>query len=269
MFSPDIVSSEEFLSMPVSSRELYFQLGMNADDDGFIQPKLIMRLAGATDDDLKVLLAKRFLLTFESGVVVIKHWLIHNMIRADRYKLTRFQDEKKLLFIKENKAYTEHNQLGCQNDNQMAPQVRLGKVRLGKDRELSNDSVPSKTLKEFRNLRRVQAGNPPMEKKVATEKQKAFLKRMKSLDYFHTKGVENGFDYLEEEDESANRKFQGIARTFEKRYGDNYKEVVDWWFAGDNAWCDYHPSNFYSVGTWMKFDNSSKNKTGGIIHLED
>ena len=84
MFIPEIVSSDEFLTMPVSSRELYFQLGMNADDDGFIQPKMTMRIVGATDDDLKVLLAKRFLLIFESGVVVIKHWLIHNMIRGDR-----------------------------------------------------------------------------------------------------------------------------------------------------------------------------------------
>ena len=134
MFSPDIVSSEEFLDMPVSSRELYFQLGMNADDDGFIQPKIIMRIIRATDDDLKVLLSKRFLLRFQSGVVVIKHWLIHNMIRQDRYKPTRFQDEKKTLQIKENKAYTDKKSLlatnGLQNGNQMAPQVRLGKVRL-------------------------------------------------------------------------------------------------------------------------------------------
>lgn len=129
MFSPDIVGSEEFLSMPVSSRELYFQLGMNADDDGFVQPKLVMRLSGATDDDLRVLLAKRFLIPFESGVVVIKHWLIHNMIRADRYKPTRFQKEKQALKIKENKAYSEVNKVGLQNGNQLAPQVRLGKVR--------------------------------------------------------------------------------------------------------------------------------------------
>lgn len=128
MFSPDIVSSEEFLNMPVSSRELYFQLGMHADDDGFIQPKLIMRLAGASDDDLKVLLTKRFLLSFKSGVVVIKHWLIHNMIRSDRYKPTRFQEEKKNLIIKENKAYTD----GLHSGNHLATQVRLGKVRLGK-----------------------------------------------------------------------------------------------------------------------------------------
>lgn len=141
MFSPDIVSSEEFLTMPVSSRELYFQLGMNADDDGFVQPGLIMKLTGSTNDDLKVLLAKRFLLSFQSGVVVIKHWLIHNMIRADRYKTTRFQEEKNMLIIKENKAYTEENKLGCQNDNQLAPQVRLGKVRLGKNISVAKATV--------------------------------------------------------------------------------------------------------------------------------
>src|SRR3990167_8000153 len=107
MFSPDIVESEEFLSMPISSQALYFHLGMNADDDGFINPRPTMRVANISDDDLKVLLAKRFLLPFETGVVVIKHWLIHNMIRADRYKPTRYLEEKSTLFIKENKAYTD------------------------------------------------------------------------------------------------------------------------------------------------------------------
>jgi len=129
MFSPQIVCSEEFLTMPVSSRELYFQLGMQADDDGFIQPKLIMKLTGAQDDDLKVLLAKRFLLAFDGGVVVIKHWLIHNLIQKDRYHPTRFQDQKKLLLIKENKAYTESDK----PVNKMLTEVRLGKVRLGED----------------------------------------------------------------------------------------------------------------------------------------
>jgi len=136
MFSPDIVCSEEFLDMPASSRELYFQLGMRADDDGFIQPKFIMKTVGASDDDLKVLLTKRFLLPFKSGVVVIKHWLIHNMIRADRYKPSRFVDEKKTLFIKENKAYTDKDEDATPllatkwqpTGNHPAPQVRLGKV---------------------------------------------------------------------------------------------------------------------------------------------
>lgn len=139
MFSPDIVCSADFLDMPVSSRELYFQLAMRADDDGFIQPKLVLRTVSASDDDLKVLLTKRFLLPFENGVVVIKHWLIHNMIRADRYKPTRFQDEKKTLFIKENKAYTDNSPLGLHSGNQMEPQVR---DRIGKDREEREEEAP-------------------------------------------------------------------------------------------------------------------------------
>lgn len=123
MFSPLIVESEEFLMMPVSSQALYFHLGMNADDDGFIQPKIVMRTTGANDDDLKVLLTKRFLLAFESGVVVVKHWLIHNLIQKDRYHPTRFQEEKKALIIKDNKSYSD-------SVNKMLPEVRLGKDRL-------------------------------------------------------------------------------------------------------------------------------------------
>lgn len=144
MFSPDIVCSEEFLEMPPSSRELYFQLGMRADDDGFIQPKSVIRGVGAKEDDLKVLIAKRFVLPFDSGVVVIKHWLIHNMIRLDRYKPTRFQEEKNSLYLKENKAYTDNREHGTMllatswqpNGNHPAPQVRLGKVNNSGEAEL-------------------------------------------------------------------------------------------------------------------------------------
>lgn len=129
MFSMDIVSSDAFLDMPTSSRELYFQLAMYADDDGFVNPKKIVRMVGASEDDVKVLLAKRFILSFESGVVVIKHWLIHNLLRADRYKATTYTEEKKLLKVKENKAYTELSPLWQPNGNQMATQVRIGKDR--------------------------------------------------------------------------------------------------------------------------------------------
>ncbi len=135
MFSPDIVASDAFLDMPSSTQALYFHLGMNADDDGFVSPKKIMRILGAQDDDLKVLLTKRFVLPFESGVVVIKHWLIHNLIRKDRYKETRYVDEKRLLIVKENGAYTELTTTRQPNGNQMAPQGRLGKGRLGKERK--------------------------------------------------------------------------------------------------------------------------------------
>lgn len=104
--------------------------------------------------------------------------------------------------------------------------------------------------------------NPPKRKpKVLTDKQKIAVKRLRALSYFHDKGIENGFDYLLEEDDQANRKFVGLARAFEKRYPENWKEVIDWWFETDNAWCDYHPSNFFSVSNWMKFDNKHRQPT--------
>lgn len=127
LFSPDVVSSDAFLEMPISSQALYFHLGMGADDDGFVNPKRIMRMIGCSDDDLKVLLAKRFVLAFESGVIVLKHWLIHNSIRKDRYHETRYLDEKKTLFIKENNAYSNVWQ---PNGNQMVPEVKLSEVKL-------------------------------------------------------------------------------------------------------------------------------------------
>ena len=108
MFAKTIVTSDAFLDMPASTRCLYFLLGMVADDDGFVNnPKSIMRQAGATTDDMNLLIAKRFILTFQSGVVVIKHWCIHNTIQKDRYKETKYLEEKALLTLDGNKAYTE------------------------------------------------------------------------------------------------------------------------------------------------------------------
>lgn len=145
MFAKTIIDSDAFLDMPLSTQSLYFHLSMRADDDGFINnPKRIQRLIGASDDDLRLLIAKSFIITFESGVVVIKHWKIHNYIQRDRYKPTVYHEEKEMLDTKENKAYT----LCIQDVSKMDTQVRLGKVRLGEDSvlygeykhvELSND----------------------------------------------------------------------------------------------------------------------------------
>ncbi|ELA78227.1 hypothetical protein [Enterococcus faecium] len=159
MFAKTIIDSDAFLDMPLSTQALYFHLSMRADDDGFINnPKKIQRMVGCGDDDLKLLMAKRFILVFESGVIVIKHWKIHNYIRNDRYKPTLYQDEKALLADKDNKAYTfaeelpKHDEkLGIPDDNQtvhqMDTQVRLGKVRLGKDSKEIKDITPSKKSK--------------------------------------------------------------------------------------------------------------------------
>lgn len=108
MFSMKIVDTDAFLDMPMSTQCLYFHLNMRADDDGFIgNPKRIQKLIGANDDDLKLLIAKRFVLTFDSGVIVIKHWRIHNTLRNDRYVETTYIEEKNMLSVKENKAYTD------------------------------------------------------------------------------------------------------------------------------------------------------------------
>lgn len=144
MFTTKIVDSDAFLDMPLSAQALYFHLNMRADDDGFVNnPKKIQRMIGASEDDLKLLIAKRFILTFESGVVVIKHWRMHNLLRKDRYHPTQYQDEMKTLCLKDNQSYTEqNNRLATTwqpSVNQMATEDSIGKdsidkYRLDKDR---------------------------------------------------------------------------------------------------------------------------------------
>lgn len=107
MFAKTIIDSDAFIDMPLSTQALYFHLSMRADDEGFINnPKKIMRMIGASDDDLRVLVGKRFIIPFDSGIVVIKHWKIHNYIRGDRKKETNYSEEMALLMEKDNGAYT-------------------------------------------------------------------------------------------------------------------------------------------------------------------
>lgn len=125
MFSKDITTSDAFREMPASSQALYFHLGMEADDDGFLDNyRGLMRSINASDDDLKILLGKRFLILFPSKVVVVKHWLINNTIRKDRYSETKHIEEKRALVVKENGAYTESPD-GLPDGNQMATQYRI------------------------------------------------------------------------------------------------------------------------------------------------
>ena len=107
MFSMTIIDSDAFLEMPLSTQALYFHLCMRADDDGFVNnAKRIQRMVSCSEDDLKILIAKRFIIPFESGVVVIKHWKIHNYIQSDRYHPTTYIEERAMLGVKDNKAYT-------------------------------------------------------------------------------------------------------------------------------------------------------------------
>ena len=107
MFSLSVIDTDAFLEMPCSTQALYFHLCMRADDDGFVaSPKIITRTIGASEDDFKLLIAKRFILLFEDGVIVIKHWRMHNTISRDRYIETSYTEDKKMLRIKPNNAYT-------------------------------------------------------------------------------------------------------------------------------------------------------------------
>lgn len=117
MFSKDITDSDAFTSMPLSTQALYFHLGMNADDDGVVNaPKKIQRAIGAAEDDLKLLVAKRFIIPIEdSGIIVIKHWKINNYIQKDRYTPSKYQEELQMLGLDENNAYTP-NQINLLDD---------------------------------------------------------------------------------------------------------------------------------------------------------
>jgi len=132
MFTPQIVSSDAFLEMPISSQALYFHLGMNADDDGFVNPKRVIRMVGVGEDDLKILLVKKFVIQFENGVLVIKHWRMNNLVRKDWYRPTQYVEQKELLFLKENGSYTldssQGNRLVKVSLTNSLTQDRLGKV---------------------------------------------------------------------------------------------------------------------------------------------
>ena len=153
MFSKKIVDTDLFIEMSPTAKLLYFYLNMSADDDGFVgNPKTIKLVSGATDDDLKILVAKQFIIPFESGVIVIKDWKIHNYIQKDRYSKTQYTDEKSQLVVEENGTYTR-----CiQNVSILDTQVRLGKDRLGKDSidnmsDKSDHHIPYSEIIEYLN----------------------------------------------------------------------------------------------------------------------
>ncbi len=174
MFSREVVESDAFLDMGVGSRCLYYELGMQADDDGFITPKKVMRMTGATEDDLKVLGAKGFVIPFESGVIVIRHWRENNYLRSDRYRETHFIAEKDQLQVGENNAYNLAT-AGIPNVNQQSTQDRLGKDRLGKDNILpppSGGDPAGEVIKLFGGL------NPSYEKLFVRTTQREAAQRL-------------------------------------------------------------------------------------------
>ncbi|MFU2180741.1 conserved phage C-terminal domain-containing protein [Streptococcus pluranimalium] len=159
MFSKKITDTDKFMAMPDSAKILYFYLNMNADDDGFIgNPKTIQRMIGSNDDDMTLLIAKQYVIPFDSGVIVIKDWKIHNYIQSDRYQKTIYKDEIEQLNVKRGETYTFKNEC-IQNVSKMYPQDRLDKDRLDKDRldiyspvsDETKDDIPYKEIIDYLN----------------------------------------------------------------------------------------------------------------------
>lgn len=144
MFSLSVVDTDLFLEMPQSSQNLYFHLGMRADDDGFVSnTKKIMKMIGATDDDIKLLIAKQYIIPFDSGIIVIKHWRMNNYLRNDRYKETNYKEEKQQIIVDDNLVY----QMDTNGIH------RLGKDSIGKniEKEIYKEK-DKKTYGEFNNV---------------------------------------------------------------------------------------------------------------------
>ena len=147
MMSKSIIKSDTFLDMPATTQNLYFHMLLDADDDGFINaPKSIMRMIGAKDDDMKVLASKQFVIPFESGVVVIKDWKIHNYIQNDRYKPSTLP-ERDLLNIQKDKTYTLKSDVS-RMDTECIQTVSIGKDRIGKDR-IGKDRIGKVSIDTF------------------------------------------------------------------------------------------------------------------------
>lgn len=137
MFAKTIIDSDSFLEMPATSQLLYFHLAMRADDEGFInKPRSVMKMVGAKDDDMNILIARKFVIPFESGIVVIKHWKIHNYIRGDRLVETKYHDEKSRLELDENNSYrlTDRCQADVRQMTGNCPDEDRLEIELGKDK---------------------------------------------------------------------------------------------------------------------------------------
>ena len=140
MFTMKIVDSDAFLDMPLSTQCLYFHLNMRADDDGFIdKPKRIMKIIGASEDDLKLLIVKRFVLCFENGVIVIKHWRMHNTLSQNRYHETTYLDEKSMLKLKENGSYSLEN--GIEINDEKLVEMSKRQNRRTKDEQKTDADI--------------------------------------------------------------------------------------------------------------------------------
>ena len=187
MFTKKITESDAFLDMPSSTQMLYFHFSMNADDDGFVNnPKKIQKMCGASDDDFKLLIAKSFIILFDSGIIVIKHWKMHNYIQADRYRPTDYVEEKSMLGIKSNKAYTLDV---SKMDTECIQNGYIGKDSIGKV-SIDKDSIDKDSKGESVRWEKAKRFYPPTidEVKQYCEERKNNIDPMAFIDFYSSKG---------------------------------------------------------------------------------
>ena len=218
MFTKKITESDAFLDMPSSTQMLYFHFSMNADDDGFVNnPKKIQKMCGASDDDFKLLIAKSFIILFDSGIIVIKHWKMHNYIQADRYRPTDYVEEKSMLGIKSNKAYTLDV---SKMDTECIQNGYIGKDSIGKvsiDKDSKGESVRGEKAKRF---------YPPTldEVKKYCEERKNNIDPMAFIDFYSSKGWMIGKNRMKD--------WKAAVRTWERKRKEESKtesSVYDEW----------------------------------------
>lgn len=208
MFAKTIIDSDAFLDMPLSAQALYFHLSMRADDEGFVgNPKRIRSMVGASEDDLKLLLMKRFILAFESGVVVIKHWKIHNYIQSDRCKPTTYIEERNTLTLDGKKAYIEKVDTECiQNVSTSDTQYRLGKGSVDEISIGEGNSADGAALTPKRFVK------PTVEEVAAyCKERKNNVDPQRFIDFYESKGWKVGNQPMKD--------WKACVRTWEKREG--------------------------------------------------
>jgi hypothetical protein len=220
MFAKTIIDSDAFLEMPMTAQLLYFHLSMRGDDDGFInKPKAIMRLCGAKDDDLKILFAKKFVIPFDSGVVVIKHWKIHNYIRKDTYTETKYKEEKALLELDENNSYrlADSHLLQLRHDivTSTSTQVRLGKDSIGKDRLGEGSVVPATATATEENQLKLIGGDLGKNVVYLTDRQLGDLMDRLGIDAFN-RYVERLATFIIENNARIKSHYDTILKWFEE-----------------------------------------------------
>lgn len=200
MFAKTIVTSDDFLDMPLSARCLYFTFGMFADDDGFVNnPKALMRQIGASHDDINILLLKRYIIPFESGVIVIRHWLVHNYIRKDTYNETACIEEKNLLELDGKNTYRLRSVDGS------LTQDRIGKDSIGK---VSIDNKEESSVSDDTALKRFV--KPTVEEvRVYCEERGNNINAEQFVDFYESKGWKVGNVTM--------RDWKAAIRTWEKR----------------------------------------------------